>query len=98
MVELLSINPNYLIYQSKGLVAGGNITVRICGPPDFVMGDAQPMIEVGGGLYRITVDFSKEGLYLAQFFEDGEPTTSQTYRVYKERVSEPIKPKANFRL
>ena len=71
--------------------------LSICGPPDFVMGDAQPMAEVGDGLYRLAVNFEREGLYLAQFFEDGEPTTSQTYRVYKERAGEP-KPKASFRV
>lgn len=102
MPELLSASAHNLIYQSKGLVTGKNVTVRLSGPSDFIPGIAQPLTEIGGGDYRIGIDFTREGLYLAQFFEEGVPTTSQTYRVYRVREIlgelEAAAPKANFRI
>lgn len=85
MPELLSASIHHLIYQSKGLATGKNVTVRFLDPPDFNPGGEQPLTEIGNGNYEITVDFTREGLHLAQFFEDGILTVTQTYRVYKVR-------------
>lgn len=85
MPELLSASVHNLIYQSRGLEVGKNVTACFCGPPGFVMGSAQPLTEIGGGVYRLAIDFTREGLYVVQFFEDGEATTTQTYRVYRVR-------------
>lgn len=85
MPELLSASVHYMIYQSQGLVTGKNVTARVSDPPDFIPGDALPLSDIGGGNYKLSIDFTREGLYLAQFFEDGVPTTTQTYRVYRVR-------------
>lgn len=103
MPELLSASVHYLIYQSKGLATGKSVTVRLLDPPDFNPGDEQPLTEVGNGSYKITVDFTREGLHLAQFFEDGVPTVTQTYRVYRVReilgeLEPGGAPKARFRI
>lgn len=83
MPELLAAGEFTLIYQAKALATGNNVTVRFFTPPDFIAGSELTMIEIGHGLYRLTVDFSEEQLYLAQFFENGVPTSNQVYRVHK---------------
>lgn len=103
MPELLSASIHYLIYQSKGLATGKSVTVLLLDPPDFSPGVEQPLTEIGNGSYGIAVDFTREGLHLAHFFENGIPTVIQTYRVYRIReiVGELVPggaPKAHFRL
>jgi len=81
MAEIYPLGKNRLFYKSASNINTGKLTVHLVDPDLIYTEVAIELIKVEGvlGLYYFEATFSKEGTYIAIFYEDGREKISQAF-------------------
>jgi hypothetical protein len=84
MAERYPPGRHRIFYRSTSFQEGLIVTVRMLNPDDVWL-DEVTLEDMGSGLYRLGIQFDKEGTWVGLFSENGMKKLTQNFLVMRER-------------